>query len=98
MNPSYLFCTCNPGFHAFQAFLTGQFLQISSTFRNGRREILDQVRDYARAGGQILFGTDVGYLSDYSPDREYELMEAARDTADGPFGHLATLTTANAAR
>jgi imidazolonepropionase-like amidohydrolase len=43
----------------------------------GRREVLDQVRDFARAGGQILFGTDVGYLSDYDPVREYELMEAA---------------------
>jgi imidazolonepropionase-like amidohydrolase len=44
---------------------------------DGRREVLDQVRDYARAGGQILFGTDVGYLPDYDPVREYELMEAA---------------------
>jgi imidazolonepropionase-like amidohydrolase len=44
---------------------------------DGRREVLDQVRDYARAGGQILFGTDVGYLPDYNPAREYELMEAA---------------------
>jgi imidazolonepropionase-like amidohydrolase len=44
---------------------------------DGRREVLDQVRDYARLGGQILFGTDVGYLADYDPLREYELMEAA---------------------
>lgn len=43
----------------------------------GRRDVLDQVRDYARAGGQLLFGTDVGYLPDYDPVREYELMEAA---------------------
>jgi imidazolonepropionase-like amidohydrolase len=43
----------------------------------GRREVLDQVRDYVLAGGQILFGTDVGYLLDYDPLREYELMEAA---------------------
>jgi imidazolonepropionase-like amidohydrolase len=43
----------------------------------GRREVLDQVRDYKRAGGQILFGTDVGYLPDYDPLHEYELMEAA---------------------
>jgi imidazolonepropionase-like amidohydrolase len=44
---------------------------------DGRRDVLDQVRDYARAGGQVLFGTDVGYLPDYDPVREYELMEAA---------------------
>jgi hypothetical protein len=35
-------------------------------------EILDEVRDYARAGGQILFGTDVGYLTDFDPTVEYE--------------------------
>ena len=44
---------------------------------DGRREMLDQVRDYARIGGQILFGTDVGYLTDYDPLREYQLMESA---------------------
>lgn len=44
---------------------------------DGRREVVDQVRDYARGGGQILFGTDVGYFPDYDPVREYELMEAA---------------------
>lgn len=44
---------------------------------DGRPEVLDQVRDYARRGGQILFGTDVGYLPEYDPGREYELMEAA---------------------
>ncbi len=44
---------------------------------DGRREMLDQVREYARIGGQILFGTDVGYLTDYDPLREYQLMESA---------------------
>ena len=61
---------------------------------NGRREVLDQVRDYAREGGRILFGTDVGYLPDYDPAREYQLLEAAgltwRDI-------LASLTTEPAA-
>ena len=58
-------------------------------------EILDQVRDYARSGGTILFGTDVGYLPDYDPTREYVLMGTAglswREV-------LASLTTAPAAR
>ncbi len=40
-------------------------------------EILDEVRDYARSGGQILFGTDVGYLTDYDPSDEYRLMGTA---------------------
>jgi len=62
---------------------------------DGRREVLDQVRDYARAGGQILFGTDVGYLPDYNPTREYELMEAAGLTCRQI---LAALTTAPARR
>jgi imidazolonepropionase-like amidohydrolase len=44
---------------------------------DGRREVLDQVIQYARMGGQILFGTDVGFLSEYNPVREYELMEAS---------------------
>jgi imidazolonepropionase-like amidohydrolase len=57
--------------------------------------ILDEVRDYARLGGQILFGTDVGYLTDYDPTREYVLMGTAglswREI-------LAALTTAPAQR
>jgi imidazolonepropionase-like amidohydrolase len=36
-----------------------------------------EVSDYARAGGQILFGTDVGYLTDYDPTEEYVLMAGA---------------------
>jgi imidazolonepropionase-like amidohydrolase len=37
----------------------------------------DEVRAYARWGGRILFGTDVGYLARYDPTREYELMADA---------------------
>jgi imidazolonepropionase-like amidohydrolase len=57
--------------------------------------ILDEVRDYARAGGQILFGTDVGYITDYDPTTEFILMGTAglswREI-------LASLTTAPAQR
>ncbi len=57
--------------------------------------ILAEVRDYARRGGQILFGTDVGYTQIYDPTREYELMARAgltwRDI-------LASLTTNPATR
>jgi len=40
-------------------------------------DVVAEVRDYARSGGQILFGTDVGYRADYSTSREYELMARA---------------------
>ena len=57
-------------------------------------DAVDQVRAYAKAGGQILFGTDVGYMSDYDPTEEYRLMERALS----PMEILASLTTAPAAR
>jgi imidazolonepropionase-like amidohydrolase len=56
---------------------------------------VDELRDYARAGGQILFGTDVGYQDNYSPQKEYELMARAGMT---PMQILASLTTAPAER
>lgn len=58
-------------------------------------EILSEVGWYAREGGQILFGTDVGFLSDYDPTQEYVLMSRAGLT---PMQILASLTTAPAAR
>jgi imidazolonepropionase-like amidohydrolase len=36
-----------------------------------------QLRDWVAAGGTVLFGTDVGYMSDYDPSREYGLMAEA---------------------
>lgn len=56
---------------------------------------VEELCEYARAGGQILFGTDVGYLDDYSPAKEYELMARAGMT---PMQILASLTTAPAER
>ena len=56
---------------------------------------VEQLRAYFRAGGPILFGTDVGYVTDYDPTEEYEQMARAsmsfRDI-------LASLTTSPAAR
>jgi len=61
----------------------------------GLWSILDEVRDYARSGGQILFGTDVGFLADEDPTTEFVLMGTAglswREI-------LASLTTAPALR
>jgi len=53
-----------------------------------------QMRDFAAAGGQVLFGTDVGYMSDYDPAEEYRQMARALT----PMQILASLTTAPAAR
>ena len=58
-------------------------------------DVLDEVRDYARSGGQILFGTDVGYLTAYDPTEEYVLMASA---GLGWREILASLTTSPAAR
>jgi len=57
-------------------------------------DAVEQVRAYSQAGGQILFGTDVGYMSDYDPTEEYRLMARALT----PMQILASLTTAPAAR
>jgi imidazolonepropionase-like amidohydrolase len=42
-----------------------------------QQALLTQVGDYARAGGQILFGTDAGFLPDCDPTDEYALMQKA---------------------
>jgi hypothetical protein len=47
------------------------------------------------AGGEVLFGTDVGYLQDDDPTEEYELMAAAGMDYRQV---LASLTAAPAAR
>jgi imidazolonepropionase-like amidohydrolase len=57
--------------------------------------ILNEVMGYQRIGGQIVFGTDVGYLSDYNPADEYELLSRAGLT---PMQILAALTIAPAER
>jgi imidazolonepropionase-like amidohydrolase len=58
--------------------------------------IFSEVKSYSDAGGQILFGTDVGYLTDYSLlTREFELLHRSGLTFDQI---LASLTTAPAAR
>jgi imidazolonepropionase-like amidohydrolase len=56
---------------------------------------VSQLRAYAREGGTVLFGTDVGYMDDYDPTEEYELMaEAGLSFAQ----ILAALTTGPARR
>lgn len=54
-----------------------------------------QVRAFAEAGGQLLFGTDVGYMTDFDPTDEYLLLQGAGLSFPAI---LAMLTTAPAAR
>ena len=55
----------------------------------------DQLRAFAEGGGQVLFGTDVGYIADYDTTDEYVYMQQAGLSYQQI---LATLTTAPAAR
>ena len=54
-----------------------------------------QLKAFADAGGDVLFGTDVGYMSEFDPTDEYALMADAGLT---PMQILASLTTAPARR
>jgi imidazolonepropionase-like amidohydrolase len=57
--------------------------------------LLRQVREYLQAGGQILFGTDAGFIPDYDPSEEYVLLQQA---GMSPAQILAALTTAPVSR
>jgi imidazolonepropionase-like amidohydrolase len=54
-----------------------------------------QLRAWVNSGGTVLFGTDVGYMTDYDPTDEYVSMNDAGMT---PSQILASLTTAPAER
>jgi len=54
-----------------------------------------QTRAFAELGGQLLFGTDVGYMADYDPSEEFVYLQRA---GLAPAQILAMLTTAPAAR
>jgi imidazolonepropionase-like amidohydrolase len=56
---------------------------------------VDQLGEYFAAGGEILFGTDVGYMRDYDTTEELEMMRRA---GLGFRDILAALTTSPAQR
>ncbi|MGD9831240.1 MAG: amidohydrolase family protein [Piscinibacter sp.] len=58
-------------------------------------ESVQEFGKFAAAGGDVLFGTDVDYMTDADPTAEYELMAQAGMSA---MQILASLTTAPAAR
>lgn len=51
---------------------------------------IEHFRAYLAAGGRVLFGTDVGYMTDFDPVDEYALMAQA---GMSPMQILASLTT-----
>jgi imidazolonepropionase-like amidohydrolase len=57
-------------------------------------DAVEQLRAFSAAGGEVLFGTDVGYMTEYDPTGEFKLMAKALM----PMQILASLTTAPAAR
>lgn len=59
------------------------------------RDILEEAGNYSQDHEDILFGTDVGFTTEYDPVREYVLMQRA----GLDFWHiLDTLTSAPAVR
>ena len=56
---------------------------------------VQQLADYFSAGGEVLFGTDVGYTNEYDTEEEFQLMAAAGMKFDDV---LASLTTNPATR
>lgn len=56
---------------------------------------IEQIGVFAKGGGEILFGTDVGYISDFSTEDEFRFLGAAGLTFDQI---LTSLTTAPAKR
>ncbi len=67
----------------------------SAVIERVTRNAREQLRAFRQLGGQVLFGTDVGYLTDDDPTDEYVAMQ---DAGLRYPAILATLTTAPAAR
>jgi imidazolonepropionase-like amidohydrolase len=57
--------------------------------------MVDELRAYSQAGGEILFGTDIGYIDQFDTTMEFDLMSRAGMTFPQI---LASLTTAPARR
>jgi imidazolonepropionase-like amidohydrolase len=57
--------------------------------------VVRQLATYSKAGGEILFGTDIGYIDQYDTTEEFALMSRAGLTFEQ---QLAALTTAPARR
>jgi imidazolonepropionase-like amidohydrolase len=69
----------NPLYLARLKALDGAMIPTLTLYRDGEwlEDILRQVKEYSRLGGQILFGTDMGYTPICDPTQEYILMRRA---------------------
>ena len=57
--------------------------------------LVDELNKFSKDGGNVLFGTDIGYITDYNPEVEYVYMQKAGLS----FRQiLASLTTAPSAK
>ncbi len=72
-----------------------RFEQPEIVIRNFIRWGQEQVKEYADMGGDVMFGTDVGYITDFDPTEEYVYMNEAGLTFEQI---LASLTTTPAQR
>ena len=54
---------------------------------------IQQLNAFYKAGGLILFGTDVGYMADYDPKDEYELMQKSGMSFEAILGSLTINTS-----
>jgi imidazolonepropionase-like amidohydrolase len=73
----------------------GRFGVPASALERVQSNAQAQVRAFMEAGGQLFFGTDVGYMTDYDPTDEYLLLERAGLSFPDV---LSALTTAPARR
>ncbi|HYA70745.1 MAG TPA: amidohydrolase family protein [Thermoplasmata archaeon] len=71
------------------------FEQTGSASRDYLAPIYEVVRRFHARGGEILFGTDVGYMKDYSIEEE---IQALSGCGFGPREILRSMTTAPAER
>jgi hypothetical protein len=71
-----------------------KFGEPAEQFKNDMVAAVQQVQVYSKSGGQILFGTDVGYTDAYDTTEEYRQLGRALDWRQ----ILASLTVAPAKR
>jgi imidazolonepropionase-like amidohydrolase len=63
--------------HLARAVGRGVAMVPTLTLFRGAPDVVAEVRDFHRIGGQLLFGTDVGYHDTYDTTREFELLAQA---------------------
>jgi imidazolonepropionase-like amidohydrolase len=76
-------------------FLAKQEGLSDSSEDEAMRILVQELKQFAKRGGDVLFGTDIGYITDYNPEVEYVYMQKAGLS----FRQiLASLTTAPASK